>query len=388
MRSRKSHTISSREVHEWTLNWLVQARLLKDHGWLCKATVVWNIVLRAAARMTSIYAACRDLADAPSEQALLNALTDGLPKTLPVLESRLHWALTGHLPRSLRQPQWQVALDWHLVPYLWPASEESQRTVLRSAAAGDEQVSRLCHGLHCAIRTALHDCSDMGSASRNDRESAGAIAGANPQDRPENQAFAARSGVLQRAGRRVLASRADAVSDACGVSRTPSEEKAEGDRLALDQEATGGLVLAYAQKRQEAGNAFGLRDLPQEPQGPGRQTEATEVVVCRLARDRTTDRNPQALSPTVWHRIQLPADATSADLHLHARSTPAIAVCGSGPDSTQPVGLDPCNDAGRGARRATDAASVDAAIQADVGVDRPYGRRPTSRRFNTLRRFD
>jgi putative transposase len=96
---------------------LVQARLLKDHGWLCKATVVWNIVLRAAARMTSIYAACRDLADAPSEQALLNALTDGLPKTLPVLESRLHWALTGHLPRSLRQPQWQVAIDWHLVPY-------------------------------------------------------------------------------------------------------------------------------------------------------------------------------------------------------------------------------------------------------------------------------
>jgi hypothetical protein len=117
MRSRTSHTISSHEVHEWMLNWLVQARLLKDHGWLCKATVVWNIVLRAAARMTSIYAACRDLADAPSEQALLNALTDGLPKTLPVLESRLHWALTGHLPRSLRQPQWQVAIDWHLVPY-------------------------------------------------------------------------------------------------------------------------------------------------------------------------------------------------------------------------------------------------------------------------------
>jgi hypothetical protein len=96
---------------------LVQARLLKDHGWLCKATVVWNVVLRAASRMISIYAACRDLADAPSEQALLNALSDGLPKTLPVLESRLHWALTGNLPRSLRQPQWQVAIDWHLVPY-------------------------------------------------------------------------------------------------------------------------------------------------------------------------------------------------------------------------------------------------------------------------------
>ena len=117
MRSRTSHTISSSEVHEWTLNWLVQARLLKDHGWLCKATVVWNIVLRAAARTTSIFAACRDLADAPSEQALLNALNDGLPKTLPVLECRLNEALTGYLPRSLRRPKWQVAIDWHLVPY-------------------------------------------------------------------------------------------------------------------------------------------------------------------------------------------------------------------------------------------------------------------------------
>ena len=117
MRSRMSHSISSREVHGWTLEWLVQARLLKDHGWLCKATVVWNIVLRAAARITSIFAACRDLADAPSEQALLNALHDGLPKTLPVLEGRLNSALTAHLPRWLRRPTWQVAIDWHLVPY-------------------------------------------------------------------------------------------------------------------------------------------------------------------------------------------------------------------------------------------------------------------------------
>ena len=117
MRSRKSHSISSREVHQWTLNWLVQARLLKDHGWLCKAPVVWNVVLRAAARMTSIFAALRDLADAPSAQALLNALHDGLPKTLPVLECRLNEALTGNLPRSLRRPKWEIAIDWHLVPY-------------------------------------------------------------------------------------------------------------------------------------------------------------------------------------------------------------------------------------------------------------------------------
>ena len=117
MRSKKSHTISSGEVHQWALNWLLEAKLLKDHGWKCSALVVWNITLRAAARMTSIFAACRDLADAPSDQAIFNALCDGLPKTLKVLEQRLNESLTGHLPRRMRRGKWEVAIDWHLVPY-------------------------------------------------------------------------------------------------------------------------------------------------------------------------------------------------------------------------------------------------------------------------------
>lgn len=117
MRSRKSHSINSQEVHQWALNRLLEAKLLKDHGWLCTTTVVWGIVLRAAARMISVAAAARDLADAPSGQAVLYALTDGLPKTLPVLEKRLNGALTGDLPRRMRRGSREVAIDFHLVPY-------------------------------------------------------------------------------------------------------------------------------------------------------------------------------------------------------------------------------------------------------------------------------
>jgi len=117
MRSRMSHTITASEVHGRALEWLLQAKLLKDHGWLCTAKVTWCIVLRAAARMVSIYTACRDLADAPSDQAVFDALSDGLPKTLSVLERRLNEALTGYLPRRLRRRAWRVAIDWHLVPY-------------------------------------------------------------------------------------------------------------------------------------------------------------------------------------------------------------------------------------------------------------------------------
>lgn len=117
MRSRKHATISSPEVHRWALQWLLDARLLKDHGRLCTAVVVWNVVMRAAARLISVFAACRDLAHAPSQQAVFDALEDGLPRTLAVLEKRLNWALTGSWPRRLQRRTWRVAIDWHLVPY-------------------------------------------------------------------------------------------------------------------------------------------------------------------------------------------------------------------------------------------------------------------------------
>jgi hypothetical protein len=117
MRSRKNSIVSSNQVHQWALQWLLEARLLKDHGWLCTATVVWNVLLRAAARMTSVFTACRDLANAPSQQAVFDALEDGLPRTLQVLEKRLNWALINSWPRHLQRRLWQVAIDWHLVPY-------------------------------------------------------------------------------------------------------------------------------------------------------------------------------------------------------------------------------------------------------------------------------
>src|SRR5271156_7207904 len=98
MRSRKNSIVQSSEIHQWALQWLLDARLIKDHGPVCPAVFVWNVVLRAACRMISVFAACRDLANAPSQQAIFNALADGLPKTLSVLEKRLNWALTTSWP--------------------------------------------------------------------------------------------------------------------------------------------------------------------------------------------------------------------------------------------------------------------------------------------------
>ncbi len=117
MRSRTNCTISSSEVYTWSRECLLKAKLVKDHGWLCTATVVLGIVLRAAARSISVSAACRDLASGPSDHAVLTALDDGLPKTLAVLERRLNEALTDGMPRRMRRRAWEVAIDLHLNPY-------------------------------------------------------------------------------------------------------------------------------------------------------------------------------------------------------------------------------------------------------------------------------
>jgi DDE family transposase len=119
MRSRKNSTVSCSEVHQWALLWLIQSEVLKDRARRssCTPTVVWSIVLHAAARLTSIFATCRDLANAPSQQAVFDALEAGLPRTLSVLEKRLNWALTTSWPRRWQRRRWQVAIDWHLIPY-------------------------------------------------------------------------------------------------------------------------------------------------------------------------------------------------------------------------------------------------------------------------------
>jgi hypothetical protein len=117
MRSRLSCSISAADVQGWALGWLLQAKLVKDHGPKCTAPMLLTIALRAAARCISIAAACRDLARAPSDQAVMTGLERGLPKTLSVLERRLNEALTNEVPRRLRRRSWQIAIDWHLLPY-------------------------------------------------------------------------------------------------------------------------------------------------------------------------------------------------------------------------------------------------------------------------------
>jgi len=103
-------------VYGYANHWLGSALRLEYQGTKCNSSTLLQVLLIAAARVVSIFAACRDLADAPSDQTIRNALAASLP-ALPELERRLNLALTTKLPKALHRKARLVAIDLTLIPY-------------------------------------------------------------------------------------------------------------------------------------------------------------------------------------------------------------------------------------------------------------------------------
>lgn len=116
MRSRHDYIVTKDEVHGYANHWLGSALKLEYEGTKCTSHMVIQVLLMAAARVTSIFAACRELADAPSDQTIRNALAASLPE-ISTLERRLNRSLTTELPKALFRKARMVAIDLTLLPY-------------------------------------------------------------------------------------------------------------------------------------------------------------------------------------------------------------------------------------------------------------------------------
>jgi putative transposase len=117
MRSRKNrYTITCREVHDRAAAVVQEHVKIEGHGHKCGASVLLNILFFAASRISSVFAACRNLADAPSQQAVFNALVATLPG-YHELQERLNAALVDGLPKALRRRPQTLAIDLTLIPY-------------------------------------------------------------------------------------------------------------------------------------------------------------------------------------------------------------------------------------------------------------------------------
>ena len=92
MRSQTEYIITKSEVHAYAEDWLGTAIRFEYQGYKCSKSVLLKVLLIAAARVVSVFAACRSLADAPTDQTIRNALAATLPEMIE-LERRLNLAV-------------------------------------------------------------------------------------------------------------------------------------------------------------------------------------------------------------------------------------------------------------------------------------------------------
>ena len=116
MRSQSEYILTKSEVHAEAEHWLATALRLEYQGYKCTTSVLLQILLIAEARVVYLFAACRDLADAPSDKTIRNALAATLPE-IAELERRLNLALVTRLPKALRRKSRMLAIDLTLIPY-------------------------------------------------------------------------------------------------------------------------------------------------------------------------------------------------------------------------------------------------------------------------------
>jgi Transposase DDE domain len=132
------YTIASPQVHGRAFDLLQGALRLRDHGPKCTAPVVLAVLFWAAARVTSLAAACAALCDAPCDQAIRNALLATLPD-FAQLQCALNRALAGGLPKVLLGRGQYVAIDLTLLPYYGRPESDPEELYRGQSKAGTKQ---------------------------------------------------------------------------------------------------------------------------------------------------------------------------------------------------------------------------------------------------------
>lgn len=108
--------VSRKDVQEHTVALLQQCAGLKQTKGKCTLPLLIHLVCAAAARLTSLYDACAQMANAPSGETARKALLASLPDYAK-LQQGVNRALVADVPKSLRRRRQRVAIDLHLVPY-------------------------------------------------------------------------------------------------------------------------------------------------------------------------------------------------------------------------------------------------------------------------------
>lgn len=114
---RKAHyTVRGKDVLEHAESLIHKHLGLTDFSTKCKSSLLLPVLFAATARLTSIFAACLHLKDAPLCETIRKALLATWPDCAK-LQRGVNRALAGDLPKALRGKKQRLAIDLHLRPY-------------------------------------------------------------------------------------------------------------------------------------------------------------------------------------------------------------------------------------------------------------------------------
>jgi hypothetical protein len=107
---------------------------LAADGYVCTGVDLWQIVVGASVKQTTIHGLCAGLADAPSDTAVRGYLNAQLTvEDLPDIERRLNAALGSRIPRRVFKKARDTAVDFHEQAY-YGKVEQSEGLWIRAEA--------------------------------------------------------------------------------------------------------------------------------------------------------------------------------------------------------------------------------------------------------------
>lgn len=129
------YTITPKDIYRYAASVLQPHLQWHDQGPKCTVTTLLQVMFYAAAQLCSIFAACSRLRDAPSDQAVRDALGALCPPA-ETLEQQLNASFAAQLPPAVKKRRWRLAIDLNLRPYYGQAHQRAEELYRSRANRG------------------------------------------------------------------------------------------------------------------------------------------------------------------------------------------------------------------------------------------------------------
>jgi hypothetical protein len=104
--------LGPKDIYRYAATVLQRHLQWPDYGPQCTVTTLLQILFYAAAQLCSLFAACSRLRDAPSDQAVRDALVALCPDAAS-LEAQFNRRFAEQLPQAVKHRRWRLAIDLH-----------------------------------------------------------------------------------------------------------------------------------------------------------------------------------------------------------------------------------------------------------------------------------